>query len=92
MSRPLEEIKLRAGRLAVVSNALREECVAIASRESPTGAFKDAIVAARKHGIDGMEALGVAKATRWLAVIRRDHGDNIFTQAVRTLAAPTPTH
>lgn len=92
MSRPLEEICFRAGRLSVVSDALRKECIAIAARELPSGAFKDAIVAAQKHRIGGMEALGVAKATRWLAVIRRDHGETIFNEVARTLAAPTPTH
>jgi hypothetical protein len=91
MNRPLEEIRMRAGRLSVVNDELREECVAIARESSAQRSFKDAIVACRKYGIGGMEAIGVAKATRWLAVIRRDYGDEKFNQAVRTLAAATPT-
>ena len=90
MSRTLEEIKFRAGRLSVVSDALREGCVAIARRCSAQRSFKDAVRAAQLHGIGGMEAIGIAKATRWLAVIRRDHGDEEFNETVRTLT-PTPT-
>tara|TARA_Y100000310_G_scaffold213371_1_gene214321 strand:+ start:3277 stop:3555 length:279 start_codon:yes stop_codon:yes gene_type:complete len=91
MNRPLAELKLRAGMLAQVENALREECVAIAREKSPSSAFDLASIAARQRGMAGMQVIGVAKATRWLAVIRRDHGDNIFNEAVRTLSAPTPT-
>ena len=91
MNRPLAELKLRAGVLAQVENALREECIAIAREKSPSSAFDLASIAARQRGMAGMQVIGVAKATRWLAVIRRDHGDNIFNEAVRTLSAPTPT-
>jgi len=91
MNRPLAELKLRAGVLAQVENALREECVAIAREKSPSSAFDLASIAARQRGMAGMQVIGVAKATRWLAVIRRDHGENIFNEAVRTLSAPTPT-
>ena len=90
MSRPLVELQLRAGVLAKVQGELRRECVDIARNKSPSSAFDLASIAARKYGIDGMEALGVAKATRWLAVIRRDHGDQEFNRTVRTLT-PTST-
>lgn len=91
MSRPLHELQLRAGVLTQVPDALRMECVGVAREKSPSSAFDLASIAARKHGVDGMKVIGVAKATRWLAVIRRDHGDEIFNQAAGTLAAPTPT-
>lgn len=91
MSRPLHELQLRAGVLAQVQGGLREECISIARDKSPSSAFNLASIAARKRSVDGIQTLGVAKATRWLAVIRRDHGEDIFNEAVRTLAAPTPT-
>ncbi len=91
MSRPLHELQLRTGALTLVSDELRKECIDIAREKSPSSAFDLTSIATRKHGVDGMQAIGVAKATRWLAVIRRDHGDNIFNEAVRTLTATTPT-
>lgn len=89
--RPLAELQLRAAVLAHVSDELRKECICIAREKSPSSAFDLASIAARKHGVGGMQAIGVAKATRWLAVIRRDCGDQEFSQAARTLAATTPT-
>lgn len=91
MNRPLVELQLRAGVLAQVQDELCEECISIAQDKSPSSAFDLASIAAQKHGVGGMQAIGVAKATRWLAVIQRDHGEDIFNQAARTLAAPTPT-
>ena len=90
MSRSLAELQLRAGVLAQVQDGLREECIGIAREKSPSSAFNLASIAARKHGYGGMELLAVAKATRWLAVIRRDHGEDIFNQAAGTLAATSP--
>lgn len=90
MNRPLAELQLRAGVLARAPDALRKECIEIARQKSPSAAFDHASLAALRHGMGGMEQLGVAKATRWLAVIRRDHGDDIFEEAARTLAASTP--
>ncbi len=85
MNRPLAELQLRAGVLSQVQDELHKECVCIARDKSPSSAFDLASIAARKHGVGGMQAIGVAKATRWLAVIRRDHGEDIFNEAVRTL-------
>ena len=89
MSRPLFELQLRAGVLVQVSAALREECVSIARVKAPSSAFGLASIAARKHGVEGMNAIGIAKATRWLSVIRRDHGDIIFNEVVAHLTTPT---
>lgn len=89
--RPLAELQLRVGVLAQVQGGLREECISIARDKSPSSAFDLASTAARKHGVGGMQAISVAKATRWLAVIRRDHGEDIFNEAARTLAVPTLT-
>ena len=89
MNRPLSELQLRAGVLALVSSALRAECIEIARGKSPSAAFDLAAIATRKHGVDVMNTMRVAKATRWLAVIRRDHGSDIFNEAARTLAAVT---
>lgn len=89
MNRPLAELQLRAGVLAQVSGELRTECVGIARGKSPSSAFDLASIAARKHGVGGIQAIGVAKATRWLAVIRRDHGTTTFNEAVARLITPT---
>lgn len=89
MSRPLLELTLRAGVLARVPDDLREECVGIARDKSPSAAFDLASIVARTRGFGAMDVIGIAKATRWLAVIRRDHGETVFTEAVARLTTPT---
>ena len=86
MNRSLGELCLRVHSLSLVSPELRNECIDIARKKSPSAAFDLATFAARKCGISGMQALAVAKATRWLSVIRRDHGEKVFEEAARTLA------
>ena len=88
MSRPLSELEVRALQpLMRVSQELRDECVGVAREKSPSAAFNLATRASRLAGFGEMEALGIAKGTRWLAVIRRDYGTEIFNQAVGTLTA-----
>lgn len=80
--RPLSELKLRAVFVLRLTDSARTEFVQIARTKSPSAAFDLAQVAAQVHGIAGMEAIAVAKATRWLAMIRRDHGDQVYEQVV----------
>lgn len=89
MNRSLRELQLRAGVLLQVSDALRKECICIAREKSPSAAYDLACIAARQHGYAGMDVIGIAKATRWLAVIRRDHGEAVFNEAVARLTTPT---
>lgn len=87
MNRPLPELELRAlGPLIRVSQELRGECVQIARDKSPSASFRLATFAARLADFGEWDALGIAKATRWLSVIRRDHGLEKFEGVVRTLA------
>ena len=87
MNRPLSELVLRASVLARVSSELRASCIEIARECAPSSAFDLARQAASIAGLGQLEALGVAKATRWLAMIRRDYGLGSFQEAVRTLTA-----
>ncbi len=88
MSRPLSELEVRALQpLMRISQELRDECVEIARQKSPSAAFSLATRAFRLAGFGEWDALGIAKGTRWLAVIRRDHGMEAFNQAVGTLTA-----
>ena len=80
--RPLSELRLRAIFVLRFSDEVRKEFVDIARMKSPSAAFDLALIAAQVHGIAGMEAVAVAKATRWLAMIRRDHGEQVFEQVV----------
>lgn len=89
MNRPLHELQLRAGVLKSVSEELRKQCFTIARDKSPSASINLARVAATQHGILGMDAIGIAKATRWLSVIRRDHGEPVFNEAVARLITPT---
>lgn len=85
MNRPLTELQLRASVLLSCSQELREQCIEIARSKSPSSAFNLAQRAAFIAGMGQMEALAVAKATRWLSVIRRDHGEVVFETMVKTL-------
>lgn len=88
MNRPLPELENRAIMpLIRVSQELREECAQIARDKSPSASFRLATFAARLAGFGEMDALGIAKATRWLSVIRRDYGLEKFEGVARTLAA-----
>ena len=83
MSRPLGELEVRAAlALSRVSQELREKCVEIARDKSPSAAFDLASRVAMLAGMSQIEALGIAKATRWLAMIRRDHGQEVFDRTV----------
>lgn len=89
MSRPLHELGLRAGVLKSVSEELRTQCLAIARDKSPSASINLACLTASQHDVMGMDAIAVAKATRWLSVIRRDHGEQVFNEAVTRLITPT---
>ena len=89
MSRPLHELELRAGVLKSVSEALRKQCFAIARDKSLSASINLARLAASQYGVSGMDVIGVAKATRWLSVIRREHGEQVFNEAVARLITPT---
>ena len=78
MSRPIGELKVRAMSVLSLSPELRERFVEIARTKSPSAAFGLAEATAWLHGFIPMEALAIAKATRWLAVVRRDYGQAEF--------------
>lgn len=82
-NRPLSELEMRAAlplSHGSVSADLRRQCVEIARLKSPSAAFASAQRAALLAGFGQMEQIGVAKVTRWLAVIRRDHGQEKFEE------------
>lgn len=79
---------MRVSSLLCVSPELQEELVEIARESSPTAARR----LARYHaeavfGLDKEQAISVAKATRWLAVIRRDYGEGAFDWEVEQLVS-----
>lgn len=80
--RPLSELRLRVVFVLRLSSEIRKEFIKIARMKSPSAAFDLALIAARAHGIAGMEVIAIAKSTRWLAMIRRDHGEQMFEQVV----------
>ena len=92
MNRPLHELELRVGILKDLSDELREQCIAIARDKSPSASMNLARLAASQHGVLGMNALAITKATRWLSVIRRDYGQKEFDETVGTLTQSRPRH
>ena len=59
-----------------------EEAIRIASKKSPSGAINEAQrYYILRHGSAVLNGyLGFAKGTRWLAMIRRDEGEQVFFQ------------
>jgi len=81
--RSLEELRIRATEpLKSVGKRLRSRCVEIARTKSPSAAFDLSLQAARMVGCEQQKADNVAKATRWLAIIRRDYGQDAFDKTV----------
>lgn len=60
---------------------LRDEFVKIAKEETPTQAKERAIVLGDQH-FDRDVSDTFAKACRWLAVIRREYGIDVFNKVV----------
>lgn len=88
MRRKLEDLILLASTLAHVSDEeLRDNCIQIARTKSPTSAYDYTLKATSLYSLDPMEQTALARATRWLAVIRRDYGKESFEEAVRTLTS-----
>lgn len=71
-----------------------EKAIEIAGSKSPSASFDAAALHARLHGKDQMTSLTFAKGTRWLAVLRRDEGEEAFKKSVvelRNMVASTNT-
>jgi len=78
----LDELKRRASAILEISdNDLREQFVGIARSETATQTADKAFDLAVKH-FGARMARSYALATRYLAVIRRDHGEEVFEQVV----------
>ncbi|MCK5476174.1 MAG: hypothetical protein KAI71_06375 [Candidatus Pacebacteria bacterium] len=90
MNRSISELQTRAMLpLSQVSKELREKCVTIAQEKLPSSAFKLASQEARLFGLGQMNALNIAKATRWLAVICRDYGQEEFKRVTAGIETAT---
>lgn len=79
MNRPLSELEVRSNFVLELQGELREKFIEIAATKSPSAAFD---LASRLASINGISTLAAGKATRWLAVVRRDHGQETFNKIV----------
>ena len=82
MSRPLGELEARAFPALQLEGEVRKKLVRVAKEKSPSAAFGLAKVIAQNHGFAPVESESIARATRWLAVIRRDYGQKDFDRIV----------
>jgi len=63
-----------------------EEAIRLAGQYSPSAVFNRAATYWQsRHGQVGHLSLGFAKGTRWLAMIRRDEGQQAFEQTADRL-------
>jgi len=81
-SRELQDLERRASAiLQLFDDDLREQFVQIAGQESPTQSYEKAFDLATEH-FDARTARSFAKACRFLAIIRRDYGEEQFHEVV----------
>ncbi len=81
-NRELQDLERRASAILQLSDKeLCEQFVQIAGNETPTQAYEKAFDLADKH-FGARLASEYAKATRFLAMIRRDYGDEQFKEMV----------
>lgn len=86
MSKPKEAVRsvndllVRASIVLSLNHELKGAFVEIARAKSPTAAFSLARATAKLRGFAPNEAIDVAKATRWLAMLRRDYGEEEFNR------------
>jgi hypothetical protein len=65
--------------LTMADSVVRKKFIEIAATQMPSSAFDDAT---REAVLSDISSVAAAKATRWLAVIRRDYGQKVFDQIV----------
>lgn len=83
--RPLHWLKREIEPLKSLCEDLRRDLLKIAEKESPTTTAQEAFHLATDAKLSDREVNDVVTATRWLAIIRRDHGEEAFKEAVKTL-------
>ncbi len=79
--RPLCELTTWSETLLQMNNGhenIRKRFIDIAAKESPSKTFQLVEPMAINYGFDPKEANRVARAARWLAIIRRDYGQEEF--------------
>jgi hypothetical protein len=81
-NRELDDLRRRAATILELSDeGLRDQFIEIARDESPTQSYERAFDLACDH-FDPRVSREFAKAARFLAMIRRDYGDEQFEEVV----------
>ncbi len=81
-NRELDDLRRRAATILELSDdSLRDQFIEIAQEETPTQSYERAFNLACDH-FDPRVSQEFAKAARFLAVIRRDYGDDRFDEVV----------
>lgn len=83
---PQYKIEAFAAPLLLVGDeqeGMRAQFIKIASQESPTQTFRLVdLLAQGKYCLDKEAAHKMAQATRWLAVLKRDYGEEAFQNLI----------
>ena len=81
-NRGLEDLERRVASILQLSDdGLRDQFIKIAAEETPTQSYEQAFDLATEH-FDARMSREFAKAARFLAIIRRDYGDDQFQEVV----------
>jgi len=81
-NRPLSELEVRAQTVKKTGGNNFTFLVKIAETRSPSAIYDLAVAWLTNCGLTRDEADEIAKATRWLAMIRRDYGEAEFRRVV----------
>lgn len=87
MGRPIGELEVRVMPVLLLlekDQELKRKLIEFAKEKSPSAVFPLAQTLARLAGKSQFEALALAKATRWLAIILRDYGKAEFERIVKS--------
>jgi len=86
--RSVSELRARAIAVLSLNPKLREVFTEISGVNSPSASYDLAEKTARLHGFSPNEAIDIAKASRWLAILRRDYGKEEFNRVVSKSSRP----
>ncbi|MFH1401477.1 MAG: hypothetical protein ABIG40_00735 [Parcubacteria group bacterium] len=80
--RLLGELKMRASQVLELEGEFRKKLINIAATKNPASVYGLAQATSVNHGHTFTEADELARAARWLAIIRRDYGEQKFKKVI----------
>jgi hypothetical protein len=74
--RTLPELIARSSAVLTMKGEIRKKLIEVAKTKSPSAAYDIAFLMAHNTGHVGADKVAIAKATRWLAIIKKNYEDD----------------